>query len=211
MVRINSTVHLVSSYDISWFIKRNRKQGTATISHFFRPEDPNSVLVVTGAVIHAYNDAKARFELDGKPWSDPLRRNPSAPDDTGLRCEWAGSGDVNESISFLEYEDHPNNPRKRRRGGEDGGPMNKKVKHFAMNHTTVFAAFYDELLMKLKYCWKLSALHIAFRCATLFSTGFSCFYQSIDGGTQARASSARPVPSTSFVTEEGSLSEIFER
>jgi hypothetical protein len=146
MVRINSTVHLVSSYDISWFIERNRKQGSATISRFFRPDDPNIILLVTGAIIHAYNDAKSRLELDGKPWLDPFRQN--APDEATSSGDAPGDdeavpGDVNGPGNFSEPEDHLGRSRKRRRSdGDQGGTgKKKKVNHHAMDHALVCASF----------------------------------------------------------------------
>jgi hypothetical protein len=131
MVRINSTIHLVSSYDISWFIQRNREEGSATISRFFRPDDPNTVLFITGAMIYAFKDAKARLELDGRPWSDPFKRNaPLEPsnfeDDAGDNI--AGPDDFNALDDSPEPEDDIGESGKRRKYGDGGETKKKKRK-----------------------------------------------------------------------------------
>jgi hypothetical protein len=147
---MNSTLHLVSSYNISWFVERSRQHGTATISHFFRPDDPDMILNVTGALIYAYNDAKARCELDEKPWSDPFKRNvPVQTTDEGHSDDETGHGgtgrdDVNGPGGTRQHEDDTRRSRKRRRGGEGRGRAEKKKKtsHPSMDLLIVRATFH---------------------------------------------------------------------
>ncbi|KAJ7126430.1 hypothetical protein C8R43DRAFT_706888 [Mycena crocata] len=169
MVRHNTTLHLVSTYQISWIIRRHRETRTATFSPFFHPQGDKTFLAVIGAIIFAFHDAQLRAkENPDFQWKDPyaqqnqaeqkLKTKPTTK--TGKRDreqdpdsgENQRDGQDDEGPHDPNMEPHndsddPSAPKKRRTDGGDKPSPNDAI--------------------------DLQQLHLAFQTNTLWSDGFS--------------------------------------
>ncbi|KAJ6623616.1 hypothetical protein B0H10DRAFT_775510 [Mycena sp. CBHHK59/15] len=103
MVRHDTMFHLVSTYQLSWILRRHRKTQTATCSPFFVPGGDRTLLTITGLVIRSFEDAVSRMNGDsGSQWRDIYSGRKTPP----------------KSKSKRKRKAKDNQP------GEDGGPDN---------------------------------------------------------------------------------------
>ncbi|KAL6304630.1 hypothetical protein BKA93DRAFT_928252 [Sparassis latifolia] len=173
MCRHDTTYHLVSSYQVSWVIHRNRCKRSATISEFFFPGD-HIVPILTGSVVKAFEDAQNRASF----------------------CKES----VRSSDPHLQK---PDGEKRRRDPEDEGADRDQEVKSRALVAERGGILLHNTPGDAQTHLGEIGSIHLAFQSNEYQSTGFSHFISwepgTTDNGSNAPLASTTPKPPVSTI------------